>query len=103
MKQLFAAAVLVLAAGAAAVAGPPAAKQLTCPIAHDKVTKLDPKLSSVYKDKTVYFCCEGCKPAFDKKPEAERAKLAAQYGVPTPKPGAAKPTTPAKPAAKKPA
>ena len=28
-----------------------------------------PGQKSVYKGKTYYFCCPGCKPQFDKNPE----------------------------------
>ena len=41
-----------------------------CPVMGSKipdVTKASGK--SVYKGKTYYFCCAGCKPAFDKNPE----------------------------------
>lgn len=41
-----------------------------CPVMGTKipdVTKAAGK--SVYKGKTYYFCCMGCKPAFDKNPE----------------------------------
>lgn len=41
-----------------------------CPVMGTKipnVTKASGK--SVYKGKTYYFCCAGCKPAFDKNPE----------------------------------
>jgi P-type Cu+ transporter len=41
-----------------------------CPVMGTKipdVTKAAGK--SVYKGKTYYFCCPGCKPAFDKNPE----------------------------------
>jgi P-type Cu+ transporter len=40
-----------------------------CPVMGGVVknTKTAPK--SVYKGKTYYFCCPGCKPAFDKNPE----------------------------------
>ena len=40
-----------------------------CPVMGTKipdVTKAAGK--SVYKGKTYYFCCKGCKPAFDKNP-----------------------------------
>lgn len=48
-------------------------------------------LKSTYKGKTYYFCCPGCKPAFDKNP--------AKYVKAEP----AKKAVPAKPATKKPA
>jgi YHS domain-containing protein len=44
-------------------------KQVVCPVLK---TKIDPKAAagtSVYKGKTYYFCCSGCKPMFDKNPE----------------------------------
>jgi len=41
-----------------------------CPVMGNKIpdiTKAPAK--SVYKGKTYYFCCKGCKPEFDKNPE----------------------------------
>lgn len=76
-----------------------AAKKPSCPIMNHEVAKPDPKMKSVYNGKSVYFCCAGCKPAFEGKPAAEKAKLAAKFGVDEkPAAGATK-----KPAAKKPA
>jgi len=77
-----------------------AAKKPACPIMEHEVAKPDPKMKTVYNGKSVYFCCAGCKPAFEGKPAAEKAKLAAKFGVDEKPaaPGAAK-----KPAAKKPA
>ena len=61
------------------VAAKPAAKQtvkpapakkavVRCPVMGGVVkdTKTAPK--SIYKGKTYYFCCPGCKPEFDKNP-----------------------------------
>jgi YHS domain-containing protein len=90
--------VMVFAAGTASSAKKPAAKpavkktvqSAVCPVMGTKipdVTKAAGK--SVYKGKTYYFCCAGCKPLFDKNPE--------KYI----KSGKAKPA-PIKPAAKKP-
>jgi len=52
---------------------PAASKKIVsavCPVMGNKipdVTKAAGK--SVYKGKTYYFCCPGCKPKFDKNPE----------------------------------
>jgi len=51
-------------------AKPPAKPQeLKCPVTGQKVTDLKNAPKSVYKGKTYYFCCAGCKPLFDKNPE----------------------------------
>jgi YHS domain-containing protein len=45
-------------------------KSAVCPVMGNEipdVTKAAGK--SVYKGKTYYFCCPGCKPEFDKNPE----------------------------------
>lgn len=81
---LTASAVLSLAvAGFAAHAKPNAAKKfapatpLVCPVTGEKIASVkDAAGSSVYKGKTYYFCCESCKPAFDKNP-AKYVKTAA--------------------------
>lgn len=58
---------------AAPVKTAPAKKKVisaVCPVMGTKipdVTKAAGK--SVYKGKTYYFCCPGCKPLFDKNPE----------------------------------
>jgi len=48
-----------------------AAEQTTvlCPVMGGKVANLKNAPKSVYKGKTYYFCCPGCKPMFDKDPE----------------------------------
>ena len=51
----------------------PAAKAkpaaLVCPVTGETIASVkDAVGSSVYKGKTYYFCCESCKPAFDKDP-----------------------------------
>ncbi len=68
----------------------------SCPIMKHAVTKVDPKMSSVYKGKTFYYCCAGCKPAFEKMSDKEKAPLM-KYGVAATKPAAKKPApSPAK-------
>jgi len=56
----------------------PAVKQaqVRCPVMGGVVK--DPKKApkSVYKGKTYYFCCPGCKPEFDKEPEKYIKKAA---------------------------
>jgi YHS domain-containing protein len=49
----------------------PAAKPaaITCPVTGEKIASpKDAYNSEVYKGKTYYFCCAGCKPMFDKDP-----------------------------------
>lgn len=42
---------------------------LICPVTGDKIASVkDAVGQSIYKGKTYYFCCEGCKPRFDKTP-----------------------------------
>lgn len=66
----------VVAAGCSSHSKSPAAVAATktvsavCPVMGNRipdVTKAAGK--SVYKGKTYYFCCPGCKPQFDKDPE----------------------------------
>ena len=38
-----------------------------CPIETEH--EIDPKVTTVYKDKTIGFCCEDCIPTFKKDPE----------------------------------
>ena len=82
MRQLF----LALLSGALVLSGtahaakkaPPkkapakkvAAKpNLVCPVMNTKVASVKTAAGkSVYKGKTYYFCCAGCKPEFDKNP-----------------------------------
>lgn len=56
----------------AAIAANPAAKMPTsavCPVMGTKIPDVSKAVGkSVYKGKTYYFCCKGCKPAFDKNP-----------------------------------
>jgi P-type Cu+ transporter len=43
---------------------------LVCPVMNTKVASVKTAAGkSVYKGKTYYFCCAGCKPEFDKNPE----------------------------------
>jgi YHS domain-containing protein len=71
-----------------AFAGPETAKKPMCPIQKEAVTSIDPKLTSVYKGKTFYFCCSGCKPAFDKMSDKDKVALM-KYGIDTKKTTAA--------------
>lgn len=41
----------------------------TCPVTGENFKITEDSLHSEYKGKHVYFCCAGCKPAFDKDPE----------------------------------
>ena len=42
---------------------------LICPVTGDKIASIkDAVGQSTYKGKTYYFCCDGCKPRFDKDP-----------------------------------
>jgi len=54
-----------------AAAGKAASKQpeARCPVMGGKVKDFKTAPKSVYKGKTYYFCCPGCKPRFDKEPE----------------------------------
>jgi YHS domain-containing protein len=65
--------------------------KVKCAVMGDEFTPDAKSLKSVYKGKTYYFCCAGCKPAFDKDP--------AKYAKATPA-TPAKPAAPAKPAKK---
>jgi len=47
-------------------------EQTLCPITGDKIDK---NVFVEYKGKKVYFCCAGCKSAFNKNPEKYMAKL----------------------------
>ena len=40
-----------------------------CAIQNEEVKDLKTAEKSTYKGVTYYFCCNGCKPAFDKNPE----------------------------------
>ena len=41
----------------------------TCPVTGEEFTIAKNTAHAEYKGKHVYFCCPGCKPAFDKNPE----------------------------------
>lgn len=84
---IFAAFSLALSAGAVAFAR--AETKPTCPIMKSSVDKPDPKMATVYKGKTFYYCCPGCKPAFEKMSDKEKVALM-KYGVDTKKPAAKK-------------
>ena len=58
--------------GAKAVKKPAHKKAVSavCPIMGTKIPNVAKAAGkSVYKGKTYYFCCDGCKPKFDKNPE----------------------------------
>ena len=97
MKLILATFVLIAVVSGAAFARPEA--KPSCPIMKHPVSKIDVKLSTAYKGKTFYYCCAGCKPAFEKMSDKDKAPLL-KYGVATKKPAPAKP---ASPTAKKPA
>lgn len=43
---------------------------LTCPVTGEKIASVkDAAGSSTYKGKKYFFCCESCKPTFDKDPQ----------------------------------
>ena len=70
---LIACALLALTSTAfAAPAAKPATKAkpaLVCPVTGETIASVkDAVGSSVYKGKKYYFCCESCKPSFDKDP-----------------------------------
>ena len=46
-----------------------ASETVVCPVMGTKFDKENASGTSVSKGKTYYFCCGGCKPAFDKDPE----------------------------------
>lgn len=62
----------VLALAGATFAAPAAQAKpaaLICPVTGETIASVKAAVgSSVYKGKTYYFCCESCKPAFDKDP-----------------------------------
>jgi YHS domain-containing protein len=47
-------------------------EQTTCPITGGPIDK---NIYTVYQGKKVYFCCEGCKRAFEKNPQKYLDKL----------------------------
>jgi YHS domain-containing protein len=61
------------ACGTKATAKPAAPKKIVsavCPVMGTKIPDVTKAVGkSVYKGKTYYFCCAGCKPKFDKNPE----------------------------------
>lgn len=65
------------AAQAAAAKAPPkvftspqkAGTKATCPVTGEEFTIAKNTVHAEYKGKHVYFCCPGCKAAFDKNPE----------------------------------
>lgn len=103
MKRIAFAIALSALAGAAFAADPtpkasPAAKaDLVCPVTKEKIASVKEAAgSSVYKGKTYYFCCAGCKPMFDKNP----AKYVQTASVKTKAPAKGAPKPAASPAAK---
>jgi Cu+-exporting ATPase len=66
------AALLILTATSTAFASPkPSAKAqpLVCPVTGETIASVKAAVGhSVYKGKTYYFCCSGCKPLFDANP-----------------------------------
>lgn len=44
-------------------------KERICPVCKTPIAKDAPQISSEYKGKTYYFCCEKCKAEFEKDPE----------------------------------
>jgi YHS domain-containing protein len=47
-------------------------EQTECPVTGGPINK---DIYTVYQGKKVYFCCEGCKKAFEKNPEKYLGKL----------------------------
>ena len=80
-KRIIAAAVMALfIAGLAQVLVADSAKcqSASCPVMGSKIPNVSKASGkSVYKGKTYYFCCAGCKAKFDKDPE-KYIKLAAK-------------------------
>ena len=53
-----------------AVKKAPAVVSAVCPVMKNTIPDITKAVGkSVYKGKTYYFCCAGCKPLFDKNPE----------------------------------
>ena len=73
MRKLIALAALAASiAGGSLVLAADSSKDapLVCPVSGEKIASVDQAAGkSVYKGKTYYFCCAGCKPKFDKNPE----------------------------------
>ncbi len=53
--------------GTAKISG--AGEAVICPVMGTKITKDKAYDMMEYKGKPYYFCCAGCKPAFEKNPE----------------------------------
>jgi P-type Cu+ transporter len=75
MRTLVATAIAFIALSTTAFAGPTPstakAAPLICPVTGETIPSIaDAAGHSVYKGKTYYFCCSGCKPMFDKDPAA---------------------------------
>ncbi len=51
-------------------------EMVVCPVMKTSIKKSGASDSVVYKGKTYYFCCGGCKPEFVKNPEKYIAKTA---------------------------
>jgi YHS domain-containing protein len=47
----------------------PENKTVICPVTNTKITPATAYDKTVYKGKTYYFCCSGCKPEFLKNPD----------------------------------
>ncbi len=45
-------------------------EEVRCPVMGNVVADPSTAAKSVYKGKTYYFCCPGCKPRFDADPES---------------------------------
>ena len=94
-KSLAVLSLALLAVATSPVAFARAETKPTCPIQKETVNKIDPKLSTVYKGKTFYYCCASCKPAFEKMGDKDKVALM-KYGVDAKKPAGKKPAAPAK-------
>ena len=70
---VFVLSVSAIAGSGCAKAKPAPAKKVVsavCPVMGTKIPDVSKAAGkSVYKGKTYYFCCPGCKPVFDKNPE----------------------------------
>lgn len=55
--------------GGAAPAAQAPTGEVRCPVMGEVVKNPATAAKSVYKGKTYYFCCPGCKPKFDADPE----------------------------------
>ncbi len=65
--------------GGTAVKG---AKSAICPVMGKTIPDIKQAAAkSVYKGKTYYFCCQGCKPKFDKDPQKYIKLLAAKQAA----------------------